>query len=76
MTVINQIAPIKKTGTVLWFDLKKGYGFIGEKGARGDDWFVHTSELMDGDLSPGDAVTFNAGVNRDGKPCAKAVERA
>ncbi len=34
----------KKTGTVKWFDSKKGYGFIEVEGS--DDIFVHFSALQ------------------------------
>ena len=33
----------KKTGTVKWFDSKKGYGFIELEG--NDDIFVHFSDI-------------------------------
>ena len=33
----------KKTGTVKWFDSKKGYGFIELEGS--DDIFVHFSDI-------------------------------
>ena len=33
----------KKTGTVKWFDAKKGYGFIEVEGS--DDIFVHFSAI-------------------------------
>jgi len=35
----------KKTGTVKWFDSKKGYGFIELEG--NDDVFVHFSEIKE-----------------------------
>jgi CspA family cold shock protein len=48
------------TGTVKWFDEKKGFGFITEDG--GKDVFVHYSAIL-GDgfrkLAEGDKVTFD-----------------
>ena len=47
------------TGTVKWFNLEKGYGFISQEG--GDDVFVHFSAIS-GDgfktLEEGQAVSF------------------
>ena len=34
-----------QTGTVKWFDAKKGYGFITQE--SGDDVFVHFSAIQD-----------------------------
>ncbi len=36
--------PDKITGTVKWFDSKKGYGFIESEGEK--DIFVHFSEIQ------------------------------
>ena len=48
-----------KTGTVKWFNAKKGYGFISDE--EGNDVFVHYSALlMEGFkvLEEGDQVEF------------------
>jgi CspA family cold shock protein len=48
-----------ETGTVKWFDTKKGYGFIEQE--NGDDIFVHYSAIEgDGfkDLEEGSEVSF------------------
>ena len=49
----------KKTGTVKWFDSKKGYGFIEVEGS--DDVFVHFSAIVEEgykSLNDGDNVEF------------------
>ena len=49
----------KKTGTVKWFDARKGYGFIEIEG--GDDIFVHFSAILDEgykSLKDGEKVEF------------------
>ena len=60
------------TGTVKWFDDRKGYGFItdGDK-----DYFVHYSEVkMSGHvtLDEGQKVEFEISENERG-PCAVNV---
>ena len=48
------------TGTVKWFNEKKGFGFIQQE--DGEDLFVHYSSIdMDGfkNLAEGDEVTFD-----------------
>jgi CspA family cold shock protein len=49
-----------ETGTVKWFDSKKGYGFIEVE--DGDDVFVHFSAIKESgfkDLEEGEAVQFS-----------------
>ena len=50
------------TGTVKWFDAKKGYGFISDTATDGSkDYFVHFSEIQtDGfkTLAEGQKVEF------------------
>ena len=49
----------KKTGTVKWFDARKGYGFIEIEG--GNDIFVHFSAILDEgykSLKDGEKVEF------------------
>lgn len=54
-------------GTVKWFDVKKGYGFIGTD--SGQDYFVHWSNIAsDGfrKLEDGQRVAFDVGHNERG----------
>ena len=57
-----------KRGTVLWFDVSKGYGFIKESG--GTDLFCHYSDIaMDGFkvLRHGQVVEYDVGKNHAGR---------
>ena len=50
----------RKTGTVKWFDTKKGYGFIELEGNK--DVFVHFSEINEEgykSLRDGESVEFD-----------------
>lgn len=45
-------------GTVKWFNVKKGFGFIE---AQGKDYFVHINDLQkNSQLDKGDKVSFEA----------------
>ena len=62
------------TGTVKWFNGKKGFGFITPDDG-GEDLFVHHSEIkMDGyaTLDEGQKVQFEIGEGKKG-PCATNV---
>lgn len=64
-----------KTGTVKWFNAKKGFGFISDE--EGNDVFVHFSALlMDGFkvLEEGEKVQFDV-VKGDKGPQAANVTR-
>jgi len=64
-----------KTGTVKWFNAKKGFGFISDE--EGNDVFVHFSALMmDGFkvLEEGEKVQFEV-VKGDKGPQAANVSR-
>jgi len=64
----------KKTGTVKWFNEKKGFGFITREG--GPDLFVHFSSISGNGfktLKDGQSVTFIETVGKKG-PQAENVE--
>ena len=64
-----------KTGTVKWFNAKKGFGFISDE--EGNDVFVHFSALqMDGFkvLEEGEKVQFEV-VKGDKGPQAANVAK-
>ena len=57
-------------GTVKWFDVQKGFGFIEQE--SGDDLFVHHSEVQGDSLREGQKVEFEVGEGQKG-PCAVNV---
>lgn len=62
------------TGTVKWFNARKGYGFIGRDG--GEDVFVHFSAInMDGyrRLDEGQSVEFSIEEGPKGVQAAEVV---
>lgn len=62
------------TGTVKWFNSKKGFGFIVPDDG-GEELFVHHSEVKGGggaDLQEGQKVEFTIGQGKKG-PCATNV---
>lgn len=66
-------------GEVLWFDPKRGFGFIGweKDGVKQKDMFVHFSDVVcEGfkTLFKDQKVSFNLGVNKHGSPKAVNVE--
>ena len=66
---------MKLNGTVKWFDVRKGLGFISDE--EGMDYFVHFSEIQ-GDgfkrLRDGQDVVFEAGEDDKGRLVARTVE--
>jgi CspA family cold shock protein len=64
-----------KTGTVKWFNAKKGFGFISDE--EGNDVFVHFSALqMDGFkvLEEGDKVQFDVVKGEKGPQAANVTK--
>lgn len=66
-------------GEVLWFDPKRGFGFIGweKEGVKQKDMFVHFSDVAcEGfkTLYKHQKVSFNLGTNKHGDPKAINVE--
>ena len=61
-------------GTVKWFDVRKGYGFISDE--DGEDCFVHFSNInMEGfkRLKAGQTVSFVQDEDEQGRTVAKEV---
>jgi len=65
------------TGTVKWFDTKKGYGFITRDDGEGDV-FVHFSAIEGNgfkSLDQGDKVEFEIVNDPKGPQAAKVVKK-
>ena len=63
-------------GIVVWFSVRKGYGFI-EREDRTEEVFVHYSEIsMPGFkvLSPGDKVSFDIEMSDRGNRVIKVLK--
>lgn len=59
-------------GTVKWFNVRKGFGFI--KGEDEQDYFVHHSSLPANTiLNENDKVTFEPADTERGKQAQKVV---
>lgn len=61
-------------GTVAWFNIQKGYGFVTPQ--SGADVFVHIRELECcgiGGLRAGDTLEFDIVPGRAGRTCAKKI---
>lgn len=63
--------PDKYVGTVIWFNAKKGIGFITQDNKP--DMFVHWSDIECEEfktLTKGDKVAYSIGANNRGQPKA------
>lgn len=68
----------KNIGVVIWFDPRKGFGFISweKDGVKQKDLFAHWSDIaMEGfkTLYKDQKVSFGLGVNRNGDPKATEI---
>lgn len=68
----------KFVGEVLWFDPKRGYGFIAweKDGVKQKDLFAHFSDIAcEGfkTLHKGQKVSFGLGTNKHGDPKATEI---
>ncbi len=64
----------KHIGMVIWFNAKRGYGFISRPNEK--DLFVYWSDIaLEGfkTLKKGQEVAFSIGLNNDGVPKATEV---
>jgi len=61
---------MSRSGELVQWNNKGGYGFVRDQ--AGNDFYVHISKLVDGQLRPriGDQMTFEVASGRKGRPAA------
>jgi CspA family cold shock protein len=71
----SEEAPVEQIGSVMTYFEEKGFGFLRPEGG-GKDIFFHVSRLHQGqatDLVPGTRVSYDLGMDRNGKIAASSV---
>jgi CspA family cold shock protein len=71
----SEEAPVEQIGSVMTYFDEKGFGFLRPEGG-GKDIFFHVSRLHQGqatDLVPGARVSYDLGMDRNGKIAASSV---
>ncbi len=66
--------PVRETGTVKWFNVDKGFGFIIRE--NGEDLFVHFRAISDGNtsrLNEGQKVEYQIGQGRKGPQAEEVI---
>lgn len=74
--VAVSMEPVRETGTVKWFNVDKGFGFIVRE--NGEDLFIHFRALRDGEgstehLAEGLRVEYQIGQGRKGPQAEDVV---
>jgi len=61
-----------ETGTVKWFNVTKGFGFLAPDGGD-SDLFFHVTELRGATVTTNDRVEFERGQDKRGRNVARNV---